>query len=364
MYLRIEQGSKNIHLRKINQLILKIFEYAAQYVEFDEEEFKQFIKDDKVWSAGSYRPGEPFYSKIKVLFTFSREERERIYRVIQHDMAFDQNIEEPDFVFEEQLLDGQQKKTVKELILFLYENPFRNDKFEIRGEITGYQQFKKSLFEHNSIYICPVCLSLQTNLLMYGEIDHYFPKKSYPALIFHPINLAVICGECNDFRVKGGKNPLETGNLTELYIPYLRDAEKETKLVVIEIEEEGKDGEQEKAKKMVMIPRGADANGLINKRIQNLDNLFDLSNRWTDRMNNTIKKQLEDLKDEKLESEVQELLHNRAKDCKRLAARDKTKLVEATTLEYIENKSNTSFWAEWCMRRKEQKIMSEFNANA
>ena len=363
MYLKIEQGSKEEHLRKINELILKIFEYAARAAMFDKAELEQFIKEDKVWSAESYSPGEPFYSKIKNLFTFSQEERGEIYSVIQHDMVFDQYIGDPDFVFKEHQLNDKQKKTVKELILYLYENPFRNDKFEVRGEIAGYRQFKESLFEQNLPCICPACLALQTNLQEYGEIDHYFPKKSYPALILHPINLAVICGECNDFRVKGEKNPLEKGNLTELYIPYLRESEKETELVVKEIEE-GKDGEQKKAKKMVMIPRGSDADGLINKRIRNLDNLFDLSKRWTDRMNHIIEKQLEDLKDEKLESEVQELLHNRAKDCKRLAARDKTKLLEATTLEYIEKKNKKSFFAEWHMRRKEQEVMSVFNANA
>ena len=364
MYLKIEQGSKEDHLRKINQLILKIFEYAAKNVEFDKEEFKKFIEEDKVWTAESYSPGESFYERIENLFDLLQEERERIYRVIKHDMEFDQHIEEPDFVFEEHQLDNQQKETVKELILYLYENPFRNDKFEVRGEITGYRQFKKSLFEHNLPCICPACLTMQTNLMKYGEVDHYFPKKSYPALIFHPINLAVICGECNDFRVKGEKNPLETGNLMELYIPYLRDAEKETELVVREIEEEGKDGEQKLAKRMVMIPRGSDANELINKRIRNLDNLFDLSSRWTDRMNNIIEYELEDLGDEKLESEVQEMLHNRAKDYKRRAAKNKTKLLEATTLEYIENEGRESFLAEWRKRQDEQEVMSAFNANA
>ncbi len=360
MYLRIEQGSKEDHLRKINQLILKIFEYAAQTATFSSKEFEQFVKGDEVWTAKSYTPGSPFYSKIENLFTFSQGDRERIYRVIEHDMEFDRHIEEPNFAFEERDLPDRQIAIAKELILYLYDNLFRDGRFKFRNQTTGYREFKDSLFERNSISICPACLTAQTNLAKYGEVDHYFPKKSYPALIFHPINLAVICGECNDFRVKGEKNPLETGNLVELYIPYLRDAEQETELGVRCIEEDGRDGKREKVKKMVMVPRVPDDDGLISRRIRNLDNLFDLSSRWTDRMNNIIEYELEDLADEKLESEVQELLHNRTRDYIRRAAKNRTRLLNATTFKYIENEGREGFLAEWRTRRKNSDTMKAF----
>lgn len=359
MYLKLKQGNKERHLRKINQLILKIFQYTAQAETFDKTEFEQFVEVDEVWLAKSYRPGKPFYSKIEDLFVFSKEEREKIFRVIQHDMEFDQHIEDPGFVFEEHQLSDMQKKIAKELILYLYDNLFREGKFVFLKQSTGYREFKDSLFERNSSSICPACLALQTDLKEYGEVDHYFPKKSYPALIFHPINLAVVCRECNSVLVKGEKDTLETSNLTKLYIPYLRHAEKEVELGVRLVEEDGKDGKKEKVKKMMMVPQELDLTGLINNRIQNLDHLFDLSKRWTKHMNNVIETELEDLKDEELEAEVQNLLHNRAKEYKRRAVKDKTRLLEATTFAYIENEGKKGFLKEWCMRRKEQEKMKE-----
>lgn len=381
MYLRIMQGSKEDHLRKINQLLLKIFAYAAQAATFDSADFEQFVKKDEVWSEKSYNPGNPFYNKIKKLFDFLQVERENIYKSVQHDMEFDCYIDDPDFVFEELQLKDEQKEAIKKLVLHLYDNLFRKDKLKFQGKITGYRQFKDSLFEHNKSCICPVCLTMQTNLKEYGEVDHYFPKVSYPALIFHPINLAVICGECNGLLVKGEKDVFKESNLTQLYIPYLRHAEEEVELKVKWVEENGEDekeeGEKEEAvkgeakeddktakvRKMVMVPSMPDANGLIEKRIQNLDNLYDLSTRWTDRMNSIIEFELEDLEEEHLESEVAALLHNRAKEQQRWAARNKAKLLEATTFEHIENEGRERFMAEWRMRQDEKMIMDAFKAD-
>lgn len=371
MYLRIMQGSKEEHLRKINQLLLKIFAYAAQAATFDSADFEQFVKEDEVWSAKSYRPGNPFYNKIKKLFTFLQVERENIYKAVQHDMEFDCYIGDPDFVFEELQLKDEQKEAIKELILHLYDNLFRKDKLMFQGKITGYRQFKDSLFEHNKTCVCPVCLTMQTNLKRYGEVDHYFPKASYPALIFHPINLAVVCGECNGLLVKGEKDVFKESNLTQLYIPYLRHAEEEVELKVKWVEENGEEEKEEakedektaKVRKMVMVPRMPDANGLIEKRIQNLDNLYDLSTRWTDRMNSIIEFELEVLKDEQQESEVAALLHNRAKEQQRSAAKNKAKLLEATTFEHIENEGRKRFMAEWRMRQGEKMIMDVFKAD-
>lgn len=134
-------------------------------------------------------------------------------------------------------------------------------------------------------------------------------------------------------------------------------------LGVRRVEKNGKDGEPETVKRMVMVSRVSDANGLIYKRIQNLDNLFDLSKRWTDRMYGIIKRELEDIEDEESESEVQRLLHNRAMEQKRRAAKNKTMLLEAATLEYIENEGKESFFAEWRKRQNDKNVMSAFHAN-
>lgn len=353
MYLKLNKGNKEKDLRKINKLILKIFEYAARSVQFGRQEFEQFVEHDEVWLAKRYNPSEKFYDRIKKLFDFSCDERREIYEALQHDMEFDLNFEETGFVFMENALSDGQKKAAKELILHLYDELFRKDKFIIQGETAGYQQFKDSLFERNKTNVCPACLTMQTNLQKYGEVDHYFPKKSYPALIFHPGNLSVICRECNDLKVKGEKDPLKTGHLTEVYIPYLREAEKEVELAVREVEEEGKDQTRKKVKRLVMIPRAPGADDLTEKRIHNLEYLFDLRNRWSDRMESIIEYELQYLEEQKEEDSVKRLLHEDAVRQKRKAEKNPTKLLEAATASYLEKEGRKAFLAEWRMRQRE-----------
>lgn len=360
MYLKVRQGSKEDHMRDMNRLILKIFEYAANSKRFHIEEFEEFVEEDEVWSAKCYLPTSSFYKKVEELFGFSDTERREIYRAIRHDMEFDRHIEDPGYVFEEDSLAEQQNEAAKELIMYLYENLFRKGRFVIRNQTTGYQEFKDSLFEHNSDSICPACLTMQTNLMKYGEVDHYFPKKYYPALILHPMNLTVICGECNGFMVKSEKNPFQTGNLTELYIPYLRAAEEEVELGVRKVEEDGEDGSRKRVKKMLMVPRIPDADGLIDKRIRNMDSLYDLSERWTYRMNTIIKYELENLENVRWEARVKKRLHDKAEERKKQAEKNKTVLLEAVALSYMDKEGQQPFLADWRMRQKEKEIMRKF----
>ena len=41
--------------------------------------------------------------------------------------------------------------------------------------------------------LCPICSATVTKL----DIDHYFPKKEFEALILFPYNLTPCCGDCN-----------------------------------------------------------------------------------------------------------------------------------------------------------------------
>lgn len=353
MYLKITQGSKEEDLRKINHFVLKIFEYAARSAQFDKKELTQMLEQEKVWTKDTYTPTKGFYQRVGKLFGFSQEERENIYEVMQHDMEFDRHIEEPSFVFGEVRLSKEQKDVIKGVTLYLYDNLFRKGKFEIQGQRIGYQEFKDSLFEHNSTSICPACLSFQTDLKMYGEVDHYFPKKDYPAITFQPMNLAVICSECNDVMVKGQKDPSAGNSPKEFYFPYLRAAEEETELKVKRTE----GGEQWA---VGMIPSGSGDNVLINKRIRNLDNLFDLSLRWTKRMDTIIEKGLELMEEESSQEEVEKELHAKAERLKKKAVKDKTVLLNSLVFAHIEKEGKRSFLAEWKMRRDEKKRMEKF----
>ncbi|MCM1543074.1 MAG: hypothetical protein NC121_17700 [Blautia sp.] len=360
MYLKVKQGSKKDHMWGINRLILKMFEYAVRFPQFDKEEFEKFLEDDEIWSVKCYSPTGAFYKKIEELFGFSDAERRDIYRTIRHDMEFDRHIEDPGYLLEEDCLTERQRETVKELIMYLYENLFRNDKLIVNNQTTGYQAFMKSLFEKNSYFVCPACLTEQTNLMEYGEVDHYFPKKDYPALVFHPVNLTAICGECNGFRVKGTKNPFRMGNLTELYIPYLRAAEEEVELEIRWVEEKGEAGKSRRVRKMMMVPGIPDASGLIDKRIRNMDELYALSKRWTYRMNATILRTLRGMRSEREESNVKESLRVDADKKKRQAQGDKAMLLEATTLSYINAEGQEAFLAEWRAQQEDKEIMENF----
>ncbi len=332
MYLKLSQGMDSDKMRDMNKTVLKIFEYAAQKSEPDLPGMKKFLGPDGHWLLVACEKSGKLREYMEALFSEPQTQRQSVYEAFRHDMDFDKNTEEKDgFVFLEDSLDKQIKQKAKQIVLWLYENSFKK---KINGERSGYKAFKKSLFfgnVKNPPDICPSCLAFQSNLSKYGEMDHFFPKKEYPALIFHPVNLTCICSVCNGSCVKGQKNPGERNRLWEIYIPYLLAAEEE---VVLRIQRDNKGGKEWKGPRIMMVPDKNKKSKYTDKRIDNLDSLFNLSDRWTDEMYRFIMIELDWLK-EKAEDEYEKMLRYRSDMAKEIFQNQKWNMVGAVCLSYM-----------------------------
>ncbi|CQR52614.1 hypothetical protein [Paenibacillus riograndensis] len=109
---------------------------------------------------------------------------------------------------------------------------------------TNRDRFKDEYIRLNSSKenICPACLGQMH--MGKAQLDHYFPKSLFPALVIHPFNIVPICMECNSSvgkkqdRGKGNRVPAwpedgeainEPGCLNGVFLPYIRSGQQKFK---------------------------------------------------------------------------------------------------------------------------------------
>ena len=87
----------------------------------------------------------------------------------------------------------------------------------------GYKQLLKESFINNiGLETCPYCnrnytYSVSRNRVVKPEIDHFYPKATYPLLAVSFFNLIPSCQSCNGFNGKNKSNPFLVG----LKSPYM-----------------------------------------------------------------------------------------------------------------------------------------------
>lgn len=123
--------------------------------------------------------------------------------------------------------------------------------------------------------VCPICVKENLFSMGEGEVDHYFPRKKYPVLALHPYNLLPICRDCNGPRKKYTKNPVDTsdlgpGELCTVFLPYLRSGRNEIEFCV-----------SEDASRDIVMKPGPGGDQYTEKRIANMERLYDLGKRWS-----------------------------------------------------------------------------------
>jgi hypothetical protein len=141
------------------------------------------------------------------------------------------------------------------------------------GRCTDRKIFVDTFVRDNKINVCPLC----DGDLNGPEVDHWLPESKYPALSCHPKNLVPICHDCNSPGNKHHKAPLSAGHkqpFEEWFHPYERPAAGQFSVEI-------SDGKS---------VRLANANTLQQARLDNLDSLINLSNRWS----NVYQQQKED----------------------------------------------------------------------
>ncbi|MBW4680607.1 MAG: hypothetical protein KME19_10880 [Microcoleus vaginatus WJT46-NPBG5] len=147
---------------------------------------------------------------------------------------------------------------------------------------------------NDDIEVCPACDSprpdrvqrqrgkgrnskVQTKI--YGNLDHFFPKRKYPFLSVHHANLVSLCEACN-LTFKKEEDPVDPENSTQplvhTFLPYLNPAIDSIEVKVT------------RNKEGVHLPSLTEKDGTPSRRIDNLNRVFKLEARWHDRLRYVI----------------------------------------------------------------------------
>lgn len=346
MYLKLQQGTMGKEMEEINKLIRKLFHYITSAEKPDRETLNTALGKDGSWLMRHYGGLE---SRLLALMEEDLDEKRKIEDILNHDMEFEHRINDSSFCFQEKLLSQKQTEKIRNLLLFLYDSLFYKGKTQAFGKRFSYGDFKKGLFRYNRATVCPACLEYQNDLEARGEVDHYLPKAKYPALIFHPCNLAAICTECNDIRVKKDEDVLEKRNLTEVYFPYLRAAESETTFVI-----KGKGGKFH----VRLEPKASLPTQQVEKRIAGLEQLFHLEERWSKRADHFIEREMDYLETIEDRAEVEQYLKGEARKQRIQSDRNKEVLIEAACLAFLCERGREALIDDWNRRKEERRSLA------
>jgi hypothetical protein len=251
----------------------------------------------KCWKYGnpSSNP-HPFYEKLCDLIEFARSHPgcgQQVLDAFDNDTSFHDKADNPTFSFQFLNLDnvtnsnGLQRKL--SLLLGLFYTDLFHGKFP--GALIGEQDFGRADFasafwsKNNSLRICPACDTLRPEEgkdKIYADIDHFFPKSTYPFLSVHPFNLAPICSVCNTV-YKKQKDPIDNHQsqpLVNLFQPYVKAAIDEIDVQVNRISE------------VTFTVELYDLQGMPSRRLSNLERLFCLEERWQRRLPHEVVKRI------------------------------------------------------------------------
>lgn len=143
---------------------------------------------------------------------------------------------------------------------------------ELNGQPFTKDQYLEAYHAANpDVKVCPLCDGTMDG----AEFDHWLAKKHLPELNCHPQNLVEICGACNGRTNKGEQLAMKAGNETPFsnwFHPYLRPA---AGLFSIKIEHG--------------VPTLTSDDPEIQRRLNSLDGLINLTGRWTDEYRTQVK---------------------------------------------------------------------------
>ncbi len=180
------------------------------------------------------------------------------------------------------IADPATKDALKTILTAFYKIALPLLPVDSHGNVPG--EFRRSeiidLFKsENDLNVCPLC----DGDLNGAEIDHWLPEGKFPALSCFPKNLMPICHECNKPGRKHAKPPLSLGQprpFDDWFHPYERPAVGTYSIII----ENGKE---------VKLRNHDDQ---LQRRIDNLDKLIGLCDRWSEKYQQQIDDYLSQLK--------------------------------------------------------------------
>lgn len=256
------------------------------------------------------------------LVALSPAQKEGVLDAFRHDVDLDGILRNPDpKVFRSRSLpdiSASAREIIKELLINFYEDILvdKGVTADVLGEekALDHQEILRSYRQANlRLKVCPGCDGepplglasriqvqpdgkLKETLWLSANVDHFLPKSKYAFLAVHPLNLVPLCTICNQVR-KRDNDPLEAQgviDLDDIYHPYIRGAYGELMVVV----------ERDEANDQPCVKFYAPANvPHAEARLHSLDHVLGLQTYWNG-----------DLRDERLEIEVESALRNALQD--------------------------------------------------
>lgn len=176
-----------------------------------------------------------------------------------------------------------------------YDPEFYNGYPVANGIVFNRKSFLKQFSKDNEIGVCVLC----DGDLGDPDVDHFYSKKEFPDLSLHIGNLVPICKNCNSRARKGEKAPLdfnESDQMANWHHPYYRTA----KNYCVQFEYRGNE----------IYPFLGSKEIVEKNRLQNLNELIGLEDRWKTRLRHIVRttiKQLGKAKFEHLETKLLEM---------------------------------------------------------
>ena len=212
---------------------------------------------------------------MEAIFELPHPVRVKAYQAFCNDMCFEQHTDDDQYCFYE--LPPEASNAINQLCKGLYGIVKKGNLQEFNLRILQ-SQYTQENGENGKV--CPVCVREILFDAGEGAADHYFPRTKYPALTLHPHNIVPICSDCNGARLKHAKDPISSqdagpGELRTVFLPYLRPAQSEVAFCV----------SADCTRKIIMYPK-EDTSEHTEKRIENMERLFKLGERWSLVLNN------------------------------------------------------------------------------
>lgn len=179
-------------------------------------------------------------------------------------------------------LPVQVKDDIKPLLVEFYETLL--EKAKVPGTKKDYYE---KLITGNKFQYCPGCglIDFEHEDSIYREaFDHYLPKSKYPFASVNFHNLVPLCYKCNSIR-KRTKDPIEKDR--KAFYPFANG--DHDIIITLEIDKTKDIDKLERADLTVNLTGDAD-------KIETWDWLFDISERYNDKVRSRIKTNLRELK--------------------------------------------------------------------
>lgn len=175
--------------------------------------------------------------------------------------------------------------------------------------------------------VCPACDVQRPDRIrgrISSQVNHFFPKESYPFYSIHPDNLVPVCAACNTV-AQGSRDPIDdhqNAPLVNCFHPYHRPA-IDYICVIGNVTDVGKFQIEIREK-----------DGSLSQRVQSLVEVLDLESRWADRMKQLINGIIESLGSDTKEG-LQEKLAEKLEDTGERFGREPNSYVYHQLLKYI-----------------------------